>query len=89
MPLQQLQSVMDSNKKQPEQKAKQKSLTDAAPKKLGRPKGSKNKNTLEREAQQQAQQKRGRGRPKGSKNRKTLERKAQLAATQAQPTSNE
>ncbi|MCD8347843.1 MAG: transposase [Lachnospiraceae bacterium] len=82
-------TATDSNKKQPEHKTKQKSLADAAPKKRGRPKGSKNKKTLEREALQQAQQKRGRGRPKGSKNKKTLEREAQLAATQAQPTSNE
>lgn len=82
-------TAIDSNRKQPEQKARQKPLADAAPKKRGRPKGSKNKKTLEREAQQQAQQKRGRGRPKGSKNKKTLEREAQLAATQAQPTSNE
>lgn len=51
------------------------------PKKRGRPKGSKNKKTLEREAALAAQgltpkTKRGRGRPKGSKNKKTLEREA-------------
>ncbi len=52
----------------------------------GRPKGSKNKKTLEREARERAEEearkaagveakpKRGPGRPKGSKNRKTLER---------------
>ena len=51
----------------------------------GRPKGSKNKKTLEREAAltasgaiQQPCEKRGRGRPKGSKNKKTLERQALL-----------
>lgn len=49
----------------------------------GRPPGSKNKKTLEREAEQkrQAEQgmqpvKRGRGRPPGSKNKKTIEREA-------------
>lgn len=50
----------------------------------GRPKGSKNKKTLEREARQRAegaeQVKRGRGRPKGAKNKKTLEREAKLMA---------
>ena len=43
----------------------------------GRPKGSKNKKTLERERlalQQEQVAKRGPGRPKGSKNKKTLER---------------
>ena len=45
----------------------------------GRPKGSKNKKTLEREAEMKrlgivAPPKRQRGRPKGSKNKKTLER---------------
>ena len=48
--------------------------------KKGRPKGSKNKKTLEREKASSETmtstipQKRGRGRPKGSKNKKTLER---------------
>lgn len=45
--------------------------------KPGRPKGSKNKKTLEREALEKelpAQSKRSRGRPKGSKNKKTIER---------------
>ena len=59
----------------------------------GRPKGSKNKKTLEREAQETAEKERrvalglpaeepkfGRGRRKGSKNKKTLEREAQEAA---------
>ena len=47
----------------------------------GRPRGSKNKKTLEREAMMaNAPQpvKRGRGRPRGSKNKKTLEREANL-----------
>jgi len=58
----------------------------------GRPKGSKNKKTLEREAQErieeetrkraeeEAKPKRGAGRPKGSKNKKTLEREAEYRA---------
>jgi len=59
----------------------------------GRKKGSKNKKTLEREAEQAKQQasmpagsqpeKRGRGRPKGSKNKKTLEREMKSALSQA------
>ncbi len=57
----------------------------------GRPKGSKNKKTLEKERKiQEAKakgeyvepEKRGRGRPKGSKNKKTLEREAKLKAQQ-------
>ena len=57
--------------------------------KRGRPKGSKNKKTLEREARQvanggQVQDKRNRGRPKGSKNKKTLEREAKEAAARAE-----
>ncbi len=57
--------------------------------KRGRPKGSKNRKTLEREAlaaagggadQGGSGGKRGPGRPKGSKNRKTLEREAQARA---------
>ncbi|MCR5260119.1 MAG: hypothetical protein K6E40_18495, partial [Desulfovibrio sp.] len=63
---------------------------EARPKRgAGRPKGSKNKKTLEREAQErieeeakkraeeEAKPKRGAGRPKGAKNKKTLEREAQ------------
>jgi hypothetical protein len=54
------------------------------PGKRGRPKGSKNKKTLEREAALKASGEaptyRGPGRPKGSKNKKTLEREAALAA---------
>ena len=49
------------------------------PKTRGRPKGSRNKSTLEREARERAAgiepaPKRGPGRPKGSRNKKTLER---------------
>ena len=50
------------------------------PKKRGRPVGSKNKKTLEREAKQREEQEKlahKRGRKPGSKNRKTLEREAQ------------
>ena len=71
-----------------ERKKRKKSNTgdnaDNKPKRRGRPKGSKNKKTLEREAALSAQspaKKRGRGRPKGSKNKKTLEREAAEAAT--------
>lgn len=54
------------------------------PKRRGRPKGSKNKKTIERESELASQgiaPKRGRGRPKGSKNKKTLEREAIEAAS--------
>lgn len=54
------------------------------PKRRGRPKGSKNKKTIEQEArlaEQGIAPKRGRGRPKGSKNKKTLEREAMEAAS--------
>lgn len=57
----------------------EKQTTEAAKRKRGRPKGSKNKKTLERERQESGQEpkpKRKRGRPKGSKNKKTLEREA-------------
>ena len=68
-------------------------VAEAAPPKRrrGRPKGSKNKKTLEREAEIERQKAAGtyvepptrrRGRPKGSKNKKTLEREA---AASAQP----
>lgn len=53
-------------------------IKDSEPRrKPGRPKGSKNKKTLEQEALEEslpAKPKRGRGRPKGSKNKKTIER---------------
>ena len=57
--------------------------TIKAPKKCGRPKGSKNKKTLERQSATAVQglaPKHARGRPKGSKNKTTLEREA-LEAT--------
>ena len=61
-----------------------------APKRRGRPKGSKNKKTLEHEAAERAaaeaaaQAPKRRGRPKGSKNKKTLEREAaERAAAEA------
>lgn len=54
----------------------------------GRPKGSKNKATLEREqaeaAAKKQEEKRGPGRPKGSKNKKTLEREQAEAAAKKQ-----
>ena len=53
----------------------------------GRPKGSKNKKTLEREqaeATAKQEEKRGPGRPKGSKNKKTLEREQAEAAAKKQ-----
>ena len=60
-----------------------KQRNEAAPgepkRKPGRPRGSKNKKTLEREANAINIPKRKPGRPKGSKNKKTLEREA-LAA---------
>lgn len=56
---------------------------DAVRKKRGRPKGSKNKKTIEKEAELKAKGikpvKRGRGRPKGSKNKKTIEREKMMA----------
>ena len=57
---------------------KKKDVSDVSvPKrKPGRPKGSKNKKTLEREANAVVVPKRKPGRPKGSKNKKTLEREA-------------
>jgi len=63
--------------------------TTTGKRKRGRPLGSRNKKTLEREAQQaanaeQAQTKRKRGRPPGSKNKKTLEREAKEAAERAE-----
>ena len=60
--------------------------TSSEPKrKPGRPKGSKNKKTLEREAAGICDKPKHKpGRPKGSKNRKTLEREA-LAAQSSKP----
>ena len=57
----------------------------AAPRKRGRPKGSKNKATLMRlamEKDEPPKPKRRPGRPKGSKNKKTLEREARERAEQ-------
>ena len=54
--------------------------------KRGRPKGSRNKSTLERlakESEEPLKPKRGPGRPKGSKNKKTLEREARERALAA------
>lgn len=55
-----------------------KSKINESPKRRGRPKGSKNRKTLEREKLEKEHPpvKRKRGRPKGSKNKKTLEREA-------------
>ena len=56
------------------------------PGKRGRPKGSRNKSTLERlakESEEPLKPKRGPGRPKGSKNKKTLEREARERALAA------
>ena len=56
-------------------------LSRAEPRKPGRPKGSKNKKTLEREAKENAEgiikTKRSKGRPRGSLNKKTIEMIAQ------------
>ena len=71
----------------PDEDNKKSSPCEAASEKRGRgrPPGSKNKKTLEREAAQASNaetasekesKKRGRGRPPGSKNKKTLEREA-------------
>lgn len=62
------------NKAAPDSSNARKPATHRKP---GRPKGSKNKKTLEREALEKefpAQSKRGRGRPKGSQNKKTIKR---------------
>ena len=56
---------------------------EKAPKKRGRPAGSKNKKTLEREAREKEEQERlahRRGRKPGSRNKKTLEREAAMQA---------
>ena len=68
-------------------KSSEENNTDIKPKRRGRPKGSKNKKTLECEtilAAQSPSPKRGRGRPKGSKNKKTLEREAAEATLRKQ-----
>ncbi len=64
-------------------KVKDKEEDDKPKRKPGRPAGSKNKKTLEREALEALQPqkvKRKPGRPKGSKNKKTLEREARRNA---------
>ena len=72
---------LPAEKKKRQKKQKEKT-PDQEPvkRKAGRPKGSKNKKTLEKEAllaqNQEEEPKRGRGRPKGSRNKKTLEREA-------------
>ena len=58
----------------------------AAHRKPGRPQGSKNKKTLERETLENdlpVRPKRGRGRPKGSKNKKTIERELLAQSTES------
>lgn len=83
-------TIPEERRKRTKPTAEQKAPTEQdKPKKPGRPKGSKNKKTLEREAALAAQGltqkvKRGRGRPKGSKNKKTIEREA-LAAQSCSP----
>ena len=81
------------NKKKPEQDEKAKDATPKPKGKAGRPKGSKNKATIEREQKLQEDiasgkyvppAKRSPGRPKGSKNKKTLEREAKLKAQKEQ-----
>lgn len=53
---------------------KQANRTVTEPKKKGRPKGSKNKKTIEKEHNKEQQTVKKKGRPKGSKNKKTIER---------------
>ena len=72
----------------PKEKKKRNESTQAVggrkeSKRKGRPKGSKNRKTIEQEMLMSGQgpaPKRGRGRPKGSKNKKTLEREAMQAS---------
>ena len=69
----------NSIRKRPGRPPKQKEITEEQKPKRGpgRPKGSKNKKTLERESLKTTETvKRKPGRPKGSKNKKTLEREA-------------
>jgi len=70
----------------PEQEGEKAQDPPKEKKKRGRPPGSKNKKTLEREAELarlaaegKAPEKRKRGRPPGSKNKKTLEKEAEAA----------
>ena len=76
--------TIPKERKRRKKTAEQQQSDETKPKRRGRPKGSKNKKTLEREAAMAVQgsaPKRGRGRPKGSKNKKTLEREAMEAAS--------
>lgn len=80
-------SIPKERKRRKKKADKEASAVSSPPKKRGRPKGSKNKKTLEREAELAAKgmmPKKGRGRPKGSKNKKTLEREAMEAVLQKQ-----
>lgn len=63
-------------------KGKQGSESEAPKRKPGRPKGSKNKKTLEQEKAEFVNEKRKPGRPKGSKNKSTIEKEslAQMTA---------
>lgn len=75
-------TIPPEKKKKAKKDSSEVTKEQSKPKRPGRPKGSKNKKTLEREALLAAQgitEKRGRGRPKGSKNKKTLEREAAAA----------
>lgn len=78
----------DSDKNSPSRQTDSNPLNQKPKRGRGRPPGSKNKKTLEREAElakqqtEEPPQKRGRGRPPGSRNKKTLEREAELAKLQ-------
>ena len=79
----------DMNGAQSESQGDLQSATQSHSKKRGRPKGSKNRKTLEKMRQEAVdpnggKPKRGRGRPKGSKNQKTLEREAAAKAEAAE-----
>lgn len=64
-----------AEKKKPGRPRKEKKDEEDKPKrKPGRPRGSKNKKTLEKEANGEIKPKRGRGRPKGSKNKPKKEK---------------
>ncbi len=84
MPAPDWQKRMDGERKKGKQDLASENIPDNAPKRgRGRPKGSKNKKTIEREALEAANQtqqvKRGPGRPKGSRNKKTLAEEARVA----------
>ena len=78
-------SQNSSDKKSKKSKKKEEPPTPKIPKKIGRPLGSKNKKTLEREERirnglEKPEPKRKRGRPLGAKNKKTLERERMIAS---------